>query len=229
MTITSLALYGSRARQDEDIHSDIDLFAISTDLQYQMIVQKNTNIASYPRPLAFERARQGDLFMLHIVNEAQVLYDPTNEFSQLKETFTFKGSYDSEIQFASDIAWMLIDNSSTSNNFSFLNRRIAWCVRTILIARGANLQRPIFSASKLAEFSASDLTLPLIKGKSSNEARPGALDALEAFLKKFGGAHPFLDRKTSLIEYAGYFAGQGNVMGSKTLTMLQSTAEDFYS
>ncbi|HEF4840209.1 TPA: nucleotidyltransferase domain-containing protein [Burkholderia vietnamiensis] len=229
MAILSLVLYGSRARRDEDSASDIDLFAISDDLEYRMIVKGSANVASYPRTLALERATQGDLFMLHIVSESQTLYDPSGNIEQLKKEFTYRPSYDSEIQFASDIAWMLVDHAQSTDNFSFINRRIAWCVRTILIARAANLRVPIFSAKSLAEFSGSQLTLSLIKSKGYSGPRPESINELEDFIKQFGKDRPTKRASTSLHDYALIFADTQNVMGTKTLTMLQSSAEDFYA
>ncbi|WP_158939780.1 nucleotidyltransferase domain-containing protein [Burkholderia sp. S171] len=229
MSILSLALYGSRARQDEVEGSDIDLFSISDDAQYRMIVHGNTNIASYPRQLAVERAEQGDLFMLHIVSESQTLYDPREYMNELKDAFNFRSNYDAEIKFASDIAWMLIDQSQVSNNFSFLNRRTAWCVRTILIAKAANKRFPIFSARGLADFSGSSLSFPLINGKNDIGPREESVRELELFVGEFGHKRPLPKGSLSLHDYAQLFAQSENVMGDKTLTMLQSTAEDFYN
>nr|WKF55579.1 hypothetical protein HUO10_000023 [Paraburkholderia busanensis] len=229
MAILSLALYGSRARHDEDAQSDVDLFAISDDDQYQMIVQSKTNIASYPRELALERAKQGDLFMLHIVSESKTLYDTNNELLTLKNSFVFKNSYLPEIKFASDIAHMLIDHANTSNNYSFINKRIAWCVRTILIAQAANERLSIFSAARLAEFSKSPLTLPLIKGKNNNEFKSNALRDFGLFITQFGTAESLQRHQKSLSDYSDLFSKSQNIMGTKTLTMLQNSAEDFYN
>jgi hypothetical protein len=229
MAIISLALYGSRARHDEDADSDIDLFAISDEPEYRMIVKGNANIANYPRSLALERAGQGDLFMLHIVSESKTLYDPGGDIEQLKKGFTFRSSYESEIKFASDIAWMLIEHAHSSDNFSFINRRIAWCVRTILIARAANLRRPIFSAKGLAEFSGSALSLSLIKSKGHIGPRAESIKELETFVGQFGTDRPANRGGLSLYDYAPIFAESKNVMGTKTLSMLQNTAEDFYA
>jgi hypothetical protein len=228
MALLSLALYGSRARQDDDASSDVDLFAISDEQKYSMFVKNNTNVASYPRQLAFERAKEGDLFMLHIVSESRALYDPNDEMGQLKNAFAFKQSYDDEISFASDIGWMLVEHSNISNNYAFVNRRIAWCVRTILIGRAASERLPIFAANKLSEFSGSNLTLPLIKGKNSNTPRDDALRNLRKFLIKFGKEHPLESRPALLEDYGRYFAASNNVMGRKTLGFLESVADDFY-
>lgn len=228
MAILCLALYGSRARRDEEKDSDIDVFAISDDSEYRMIVKDNTNIANYPRPLALERAAQGDLFMLHIVSESETLYDPQDEMGNLKREFKYRPNYDVEIGFASDIAWMLVDHAQTSDNFSFINRRMAWCVRTMLIARAANLHLPIFSAKKLSDFSGSNLTLPLIKRKSDNGPRAESIEELKNFVEKFGKKRPIRQNRPSLHDYGNLFSKSMNVMGNKTLVMLQSTAEDFY-
>jgi predicted nucleotidyltransferase len=229
MTIESLALYGSRARRDEGADSDIDLFAISGELEYQMIVSGNTNIASYPRALAFKRASDGDLFMLHIVKESLTLYDPSRQMEELKHAFVFKNNYDLDIRYAADIAWLLIDHGKSTDNFTFLNRRIAWCVRTILIARAANEHRAIFSAKGLSEFSKSSVALKLIKAKNLDNFRLESLKELDLFLKSFKLDRVFEQKRPSLEDYLEFFEESKNVMGLKTLSLLASSTEDFYS
>lgn len=229
MSIISLALYGSRARGDEGEDSDIDLFAITDDSDYKMIVNGKTNIANYPRSLAFQRAESGDLFMLHIVSESRSIYDPMGEFPKLKERFSFKEDYSSEIKYASDIAWMLVDQSGESGNYFFVNKRIAWCVRTILIARAANSKKAIFSAEALSNFSELNFVVDLIRRKNESVMKKRSVGELRLFLSQFGYPRPLNDNSTGLDGYARLFSESENVMGQKTLSVLQSSAEDFYT
>lgn len=51
---------------------------------------------------------------------------------------------------ASDLRWFLVRFGRTMRKGSVVNRRIAWCVRTILIGRFAERGEPVFSIDKLS-------------------------------------------------------------------------------
>lgn len=229
MTILALALYGSRARGDNSEQSDVDLFAITDDHEYRMIVDGKTNIACYPLSLALERAMEGDLFILHICSEAKELYSPLGELNDLKSAFCYKDNYFREISQASDLAWFLADSGPNFRNFTLLNKRIAWCVRTILIAKSAQIKKPYFAASKLVELSGMPQTAMLIDGKNSISFRPELIEQLVCFLKISGASRPEIGSANILTEYSNLFKKSGNSMGLKTLRSIQgdSAAENY--
>jgi predicted nucleotidyltransferase len=137
MNVASLIIYGSCARGDNVSTSDVDLLSLVSEGDYRMIVQNKINLALYPRTDAFEMARTGELFMLHIVREGRALIDFDADFEKLKADFQFKPSYGTEIANATALGWALIQLGKNVKNFALVNRRIAWCVRTILIAKAA--------------------------------------------------------------------------------------------
>lgn len=224
MAILALALYGSSARGDNNELSDVDLFAITDDDEYRMLVDGKINMACYPLPLALERAKDGDLFILHICTEAKEIYAFSGEFQQLKTTYCYKETYSREIAHASDLAWFLVDTGSHFRNFTLLNKRIAWCVRTILIAKSAEIKTPCFAASDLSTFSGTPHTALLIDGKNSVIFRPELLEYLVVFLNIHASARPVIKGDKMLNEYSLLFKSSGNSMGLKTLLSIQGDA-----
>lgn len=220
MSILALALYGSRAREDHSPDSDVDLFAVTDDSNYKMIVESNINMACYPRGLAMRRAQSGDLFLLHIIQEGKTLFDNLGELEHLRANFLFKDNYQNDIRLASDLAWFVLDMKSLFKNYTLINKRIAWCVRTILIAMSAESRRPVFSASKLCEFSGSEEVQLLIEKKDSNQQDSTSIGYLSNFLRKFGRQRPILSSTPTLQEYRTYFVDNKNVMGLKTLAAI---------
>lgn len=230
MAILALALYGSSARGDNNELSDVDLFAITDDDEYRMLVDGKINMACYPLPLALERARDGDLFILHICTEAKELYAFSGEFQQLKTAFCYKETYSREIANASNLAWFLVDAGSNFRNFNLLNKRIAWCVRTILIAKSAEIKMPCFAASELSKFSGVPHTAMLIDGKNSVIFRPELLENLVVFLNINAAARPVINGDKMLSEYSLLFKSSDNSMGLKTLLSIQGdTAAENYT
>jgi len=222
MAILALALYGSRARGDSNEHSDIDFFAITDDRDYKMLVTGNTNVACYPTDLAIARAKDGDLFLLHICLEAKEIYSTNSEISNLRETFQYKESYDREISMASDLAWFLVDSGASFRNSVLLNKRIAWCVRTILIAKSAEARSAVFSSRELAIFSGSARTATLIQGKNETSFLPLLTKELALFLQSFGKPKPKITSENDFNGYARLFEDTENIMGLKTLQLVHA-------
>ncbi|WP_196482869.1 nucleotidyltransferase domain-containing protein [Burkholderia stagnalis] len=220
MSILALALYGSRAREDHSPDSDVDLFAITDECSYKMIVESNVNIACYPRDLAATRAQGGDLFILHITQEGKTLFDNAGELKDLHAKFSYRNSYEIDIRLASDLAWFVLDMNSLFKNYTLINKRIAWCVRTILIAMSAEARRPVFSSSQLRDFSGSEEAYLLIENKDSNQQNTASIGYLTNFLAKFGRKRPILSRTPTLQEYRTYFVDSKNTMGIKTVAAI---------
>ena len=219
MAILTLTIYGSRARGDYTSSSDIDLFAITDEDHYRMVVEGKTNLACYPKDLAEQRAMNGDLFILHICSEAKEIYGDGFYFNCLKNAFKYKPNYYHEKSNAAELAWFLIDLSSKFRNVLLLNKRIAWCVRTILIASAAESREPIFSKESLVEYSGNNLVGKLISLKDSSIFNRDCMSELEKFLISFGFYRPTLP-SVSLNPYRNRCVVTNNGMGLKTLMSL---------
>lgn len=215
MTISALVLYGSCARNENTANSDVDLFALTSHEDYRMVVQNKSNIALYPVPLALKMAQEGDLFLLHVVTEGRVLYDSAGDFSNLQASFKFKNTYKKEISNASELGWAIIKLGKTVANQTLVNKRIAWCVRTILIAKAAEERKAIFSASALTQYSGDQEASILIENKESNAIRLSSFREFEKFLSKWSNIN--LLNFNTFNEYQTAFIKSQNIVGYKTL------------
>jgi len=229
MTIAALVLYGSCARADNNEKSDVDIFAISSDSSYRMIIDKKINIASYPESLAFERAKNGDLFMWHVVEEGRPIYDTCGIFGKLRKSFRYRDNYSIEISNASDVGTMLCQFATCTSNCTLINRRMAWCVRTILIARSAEQRNPIFSAHKLAKFAESEAVLELISNKNNDHFDGRLLEKFVDFIDEFGIRRSNTTGFSDLDAFRGFFADTDNAIGTKTIALLTNDSADDYS
>lgn len=229
MAIMSMALYGSRARNDHTSESDTDLFAITSDERYQMVFHGTTNIACYPRNLAMSRAEGGDLFFLHIVREAVVMYDPDSSFEKMQSAFKLRDNYSDDIFKAVELGIALLFNIENYKNYFYINKRLVWCLRTILIALSAERGSPVFSAKELAStFEDKEIELLL-----SAKKEPGFIpDIYRTFKQKFalygGDGHEAIP--SDLYDQLKYFSLQGNSMAEKTIfNIIKNMGENDYT
>lgn len=223
MNVASLIIYGSCARGDNVSTSDVDLLSLVSEGDYRMIVQNKINLALYPRSDAFEMARTGELFMLHIVREGRALIDFDADFEQLKADFQFKPSYGTEIANATALGWALIQLGRDVKNFALVNKRIAWCVRTILIAKAAEQKEAIFASQALAKFVNDPSVANLIENKNSTSSNQKVYRPFQEFLEKWGSAK-VSPKSMNLMDYKKQFQKSGNVVGLKTLKAFQGDA-----
>ncbi|MGJ8564696.1 MAG: hypothetical protein ACSHXY_14230 [Alphaproteobacteria bacterium] len=149
----SLLLYGSHARGDHNLHSDIDLLGIKTDGSIKFRPEKQqVTLHEYPFYFLEEKAFAGDLFLLHLVTEAVALADDLNLLGSLKKSFQFKDSYESEKKEAAAVFWYCEYASDVAPEDK-LRKRLTWAMRTTLIADAANKGQAIFSSKSLEEYS----------------------------------------------------------------------------
>jgi hypothetical protein len=174
-------------------------------------------------------ARRGDLFLLHIVSEGRVIYDGAEHFSALQESFCYRESYGQEIVNATRLGWALLDVADSASNFALINKRMAWCARTVLIARAAELRAPVFSASSLAKFANSTTILHIVENKNSALHEKEIMDEFASFLTTFGLEMDARPRNLSLDEYIAQFKDDDNPVGEKTMkALLMTNAEYMY-
>ena len=131
------------------------------------------------------KAKQGDLFVWHIITEALAIFDPNGFHVKLQEEFQFSPSYEDEILKASDVGWAIVslwDELSAAS----INRKLAWGVRTIAIAQAAGLQKPAFSARALADVLAYPNIVSLVGQKDEAHLSEKSLKDLLDFLAEFG-------------------------------------------
>jgi predicted nucleotidyltransferase len=220
MSISTLILYGSCARQDNSASSDVDLFAVGNADDYRMVVASKVNLAVYSKESALRMSRSGDLFMLHIVREGRPIYDDRLLFRELAASFEFKSSYRREIANATELGWALLALASTTKNWALLNKRIAWCVRTVVIAQAADERKAIFSARELSEYGGHKAVGLLIENKDNSTRPRKALEMFEDFLRRHSPESPRQIAQQSLPDLLQRFRANGNAVGEKTIRAL---------
>ena len=144
-----LILFGSHARGDQTIESDIDLLGINESKKFTVRNIDSVNFSFYSPTKALDMSCNGDLFFLHIIKEGKCLFNEVF-FTQLKSSFRFKNSYIDEASVAFYLALKIFENKDKIINWPVANKRISWCVRTILIALSAENKTPYFSKSQLS-------------------------------------------------------------------------------
>lgn len=162
--IAAILLFGSRARRDEKRGSDTDLLLVVPDGEPRHLSWDNFSMFLYAWPKLLKDAAEGDLFVCHIVREAKAVFDPTDKLDELRTNFRLRPKYDNLIQHAGDLAWFL-DRFGGGLNSGVVARRMMWCVRTLLIARSAEMGRPTFAPNALAAFSSSEVASDLLAAR----------------------------------------------------------------
>jgi hypothetical protein len=221
MTISAVILFGSHARTDAEAGSDVDILGITAERKTRHVEMGTVSLYLYPWKRLLAEARNGDLFVCHIVKEARPLHDPKSYLKELSTAFIFKPSYSEEVRKASDLAWYLIHFHEKLDQRT-VAKRIAWCVRTIVIARSAENRTPYFAAAALTAFSKSSEVGALISRKEDRHVEGDSLFLLRDVLSQFGDSDPMLGPDSA---YLKRFAKTKNKVALQTIRGLWTPSE----
>ncbi|MFI4973076.1 MAG: nucleotidyltransferase domain-containing protein [Caulobacterales bacterium] len=225
MTVSTVALFGSRARGDQEDGSDIDLLLVTQEDRPRHVTMGNLSLSFYPLEDLLAGARQGDLFVCHLCQEAKPIYDPAHELGRLRSALRLRASYSDVVKKASDLAWYLARYGGQLPHAHLVNRRIAWCVRTILISRAAELRRPVFSAGQLAAFADDPGVERLIRRKMESDPPSSRIRGrLRALLVKWGTSDP-VGRTACMDAYRTVFESTESAVALQTLKGLADTSD----
>lgn len=221
-TLKCLILFGSHARGDVDIHSDFDLLGIDDSKDYTVKDIGKVNFSLYSSEEALRLSHEGNLFFLHIINEGKCLFND-DFLNQIRNAFSYKESYLEEAVVAYFLAEKILEKKDAITNWVIANKRISWCVRTILISISADNRHPIFSKYELANVAfkkkfTSQQSIMLIDAKSKECKDNNVLFLLEEFLQEY----IYLKDKIS----KGILYSKGIV--SSTLFSIINTSPVFY-
>lgn len=168
--LVSLVLYGSRARGDHRLSSDVDLLGVVENGPIRKeVVSRGASLYRYPAQTLLAKAKEGDLFLLHLVSEGKVLHDSLDFFERVKKAFVYNKTYEPVIQQGHAIARFIESHPSLLQSKK-VRKRYIWALRTILIGRCAEKQVARFSSTALAEFSASADLKRIIDGRNTVSA-----------------------------------------------------------
>ena len=184
--LLSLVLYGSRARGDHRQKSDVDLLGVIEDGPIQKEMSAGgTSLYHYPSKLLMKKAENGDLFVLHLVEEGIVLHDSLDLFKTVKTSFQYKEDYSDEIASGYLVIKFFIERPHLLRGRA-ARKRLVWAIRTILIARCAERRQACFSSTALARVSG----IPALKGVIDHRNQPNGKELLVVAAKvaeRFGG------------------------------------------
>jgi predicted nucleotidyltransferase len=96
--VDSFLLYGSYARGDYHLNSDVDVLRITTSRQCTNRVDGHVSLHYYDIKDLLSMARQGNLFILHLITEAKPLHDPRNYLGALSSAFIRPESYAAQVR-----------------------------------------------------------------------------------------------------------------------------------
>lgn len=222
--VSAILLFGSRAREDSSRGSDTDLLLVSPPGAPKHKSIGHLSMFFYPWEKLQADARDGDLFVCHIVREAKPVFDPLNQLDQLRSQFRLRASYGREIAHARDLGWFL-DRHGGALNSNVVVRRMVWCVRTILIAQLAERGRPVFAPLELA------MEAPASAAELLADRHHRRLDA--AMRQRFrqymmqGNVRPALSSEATVEDYRLLFLRTGNKVGVQTIERgLRAPEED---
>lgn len=165
--LLSLVLYGSRARGDHRLQSDVDLLGIVDAGRIQKeINSRGASLYQYPIDTLRQKARLGDLFVLHLIREGKILHDTAGIFASVSDYFVFKQSYHDEIETAYLIIKFFEARAKLLSNPK-ARKRLVWAIRTIIIARAAEQRAAIFSSAAIADFIGDDSIKRVIDSRTT--------------------------------------------------------------
>jgi hypothetical protein len=133
----------------------------------------------------------------------------------LRSAFHYRANYRREALRAATLGWFLIAHGADLNP-QLVNRRAAWCVRTILIAEAAERRTPVFAAEDLARMSGDDAVRAIIRRKSSAELDPVTLAELGGFLRRRGYSSNRRAGTWDLPRHLAHFRRTGNAVAVRT-------------
>lgn len=186
----ALMLFGSKARHDSEPGSDIDLLAIYDGEKIKSIFHGSVHLFLYPEKTLLDKMSQGDLFALHLKEESIVLNG--NEVAEkVFSKFKYKNSYDYDISVAVFLASEILMSYHGLKNKKIANKKLAWCLRTVIIATSAGKREPIFGKKKLSNYikipdlTSHDIEILINIKNFSNPLPDRYLDKFNIFLKNF--------------------------------------------
>lgn len=160
-----------------------------------------------PFPALRHKAKDGDLFLLHLITEGKPVFDPSDLFSIIRSDFLYKDTYRKEKIQASMIISLLADSDYLESRT--VRKRYVWGLRTLLIATAAEARIPIFGSAQLAKWSGiSDLKEVIDRRNviSTETLVKAGADALQRFgrsLKKLDWPNESRAKAEAMVEMGG--------------------------
>lgn len=226
MSAVAILLFGSLARADQSDNSDTDLLIVTLDGETRHISVGHLSLFLYPWSTLESNARNGDLFVCHLVREARALFDPDGYLTKLKDAFEFRPDYMVEIAHATDLGWYLTRYGNELNSH-LQAKRALWCIRTVLIARSAERREPVFAPQLLAEQTRSTAGRDLITCRHSTRDDAEIRSLLRLFLEEETIFDPF-NKQADQLAFMERFRTTCNKVALKTLQQKEESQAGYF-
>lgn len=162
----ALILYGSRARGESRMDSDVDLMLVLADDELRAPTSsRGVSLHRYPQSWLEKSARAGTLFSYHVAFEGLALDDPDDFLGRLRGLFVAKSTYEDELALGALVMRLLLDKDWGANFAA--RRRFFWALRTVLIAHSTRIGAPRFDSDILEKDSAIPGVAALINNRES--------------------------------------------------------------
>ncbi|WP_320738474.1 hypothetical protein [Enterobacter sp. 168J2] len=147
----ALVIFGSTARNERSFDSDIDMLGVYDKEKILSVSKESVSLFLYPETTLREKMVSGDLFALHLVKESIPIYG-SEIIKDIYSTFKYKESYTVEINTALKVSTEILSIYDKLRQHKSANKKIAWCLRTVIISISAQDRTPVFSKQKLSEY-----------------------------------------------------------------------------
>ena len=225
--VSAILLFGSRAREDNSRGSDTDLLLIGPPDAPRHKSIGHLSMFFYPWQKLAADAREGDLFVCHLVQEAKPVFDPLGQLDQLRSLFRLRASYAREIEHARHLGWFLDRHAAALNSYVVV-RRMVWCIRTILIAQHAERGKPVFAPSALAA-TAPSTAADLLAYRHQHRLDVAMRQKFRQYIIQEGGKAA-LPNDATIEHYRTLFSQTGNKVGIQTIERgMQTSNEEEHS
>ncbi len=162
-------LYGSYARGDYESSSDVDILRITTRRMLAPRLDGHVLLHIYDIRDLLEMAKQGSLFILHLIREAKPILDPNNYMREINAAFDKPNSYSLVARKITKQAITLldVDESFFQTAPRQFTKVAVFICRTLVYAEHADLGSFSFSLRSLADGDKTASMLCVLKGRSS--------------------------------------------------------------
>ncbi|GLI96058.1 hypothetical protein LMG27198_50500 [Methylocystis echinoides] len=182
---------------------------ITADGHTRQVKVGSVSLSFYPLHVMIDKSKNGDLFVLHIIREGLLLTGSPVPFENIKSSFRQRSNYEKEIRAAADLGWLIVRFGAEFDD-KLVQRRVSWCIRTVLIANSVQSGHPTFSSEKLSTLYPAYAVTRLIRQKDepiSSETFP----LLRDFLIEYGKTDPCPDA-VAPNDYLGHFERTENAV-----------------
>lgn len=156
--INSIAVYGSKARMDDDIYSDNDLLIVSEKFENKYEAEQMFNNVGYScSAYTFDKLQvlsdRKALFVQHLKQDAKIITDKNDRLYTLLNDYSPKENYDSEIQEINDYFELIKCIPDTVEGIGWAFDVIAIGLRNYNILQLANHKIYEFSLHSILKYS----------------------------------------------------------------------------